>query len=186
MVYQALTRRVVVAIAMAILFRPGWAESSEVSARLSGTTITTANMDRTVRFYVDLLGFRELRRRDLTEDASRRVFGLGDEAGVGYASLVTTEWSKENPYLSSLNVVAVPHGLAGGASWESSRPPHLGEITLAYRVTGLDAIAKEVKHRDVPVVTPLEDSATGRSRTLTVLDPNGIRIHLYEYLDDDG
>lgn len=157
------------------------AEPPNITARLSGTTITTSDFETTVRFYVDLLGFKETRRRALEAPASRGVFGLTDQANVMYAALTPHEWTQDNPYLSSLNVVVVPTDLSDGVARETGRRPYQGEVTLAYRVTGLEQIHEQVVANGVPVVTPLATSATGRSRTLTILDPNGVRIHLYEY-----
>jgi len=35
-----------------------------------------------------------------------------------------------------------------------------------------------------PVVTPVLPSETGKSVTVTMLDPNGVRVYLYSY--DEG
>lgn len=154
-------------------------------ARLSGTTITTTKLEATVSFFVELLGFREVGRRQLDAPASLSVFGIGTEESVRYVSLVPGDWSRDRPYqFSGVNLVELVRD-AESADPEPMREPRAGEITLAYSVSGLTAIRRRVLERGDPIVTPFAQSGTGRSMTLTVLDPNGIRVHLYEFLEQE-
>lgn len=159
---------------------------SATPARLSGTTITTTDLEATVRFFVELLGFREAGRRQLDAPASLAVFGMSADRPVRYVSLVPGEWSEDDPYrFSGVNIVELAPQ-AEEADLAPLRPPIAGEITLAYSVTGLEAIKERVIERADPIVTPFAKSGTGRSMTLTVLDPNGIRVHLYEFLETEA
>lgn len=155
-------------------------------ARLSGTTITTTKLDATVSFFVDVLGFREIRRRQLDAPASLAVVGMRGEESARYVSLVPGDWSTDRPYeLSGVNLVELVSD-SETADSIPLREPRAGELTLAYSVTGLEAIKERIRERGDPIVTPFAASGTGRSMTLTVLDPNGIRVHLYEFLEREG
>jgi len=53
---------------------------------------------------------------------------------------------------------------------------------LAHRVDDVDAVAQRAQERGVVILAPLGDSGTARtSRSIALLDPNGIRIEVSEY-----
>ena len=45
----------------------------------------------------------------------------------------------------------------------------------------IDEIDRRMKKAGIPIVAPLGLSGSGRSRSMAVLDPNGIRVEMYEY-----
>lgn len=156
-------------------------ETNGPTARLSGTTIVASSLDKSIHFYTHILGFRETKIRQLDAPASRAVYGIASDAKVLYVPLLPTEFTRDNPYLSSLNLIHIPDAKPSTKEIDSNRQPAISEIILAYRVTNLEEILRRVEAEKVPVVTPYEPSATGKSFTLTILDPDGVRVHLYEY-----
>jgi len=159
-------------------------DRGEPEARLSGTTIITTDLETSMRFYTHVLGFRETRIRELSGSANLSVYGLADTSKpVRYTALLPAEWSEDNVYLSSLNLVEI--GTASPSALEDNvkRAPLQSEIILAYRVENIDEIMRRAESLDTPVVAPVTPSASGKSVTVTMLDPNGVRVYLYNYVD---
>ncbi|MDJ0709494.1 MAG: VOC family protein [Woeseiaceae bacterium] len=157
----------------------------EPQARLSGTTIVTSDLEQSVHFYSTLLGFRETRIRQLTGSANLAVYGISDEdATVRYTALLPAEWSKDNVYLSSLNFVEIVGAVSSAQERDADRAPMQSEIILAYRVENIEEILRRAKALETPIVSPVLPSESGKSVTATMLDPNGIRVYLYEYVED--
>ncbi len=154
----------------------------EISTRLSATTFLTKDIDATIQFYVDILGFKEYRRFEIKDKNSLAVFGLTDIEKVDYISLVPTEWSEENRSQPGINVVALPNAQRSMYDQDVERTPFASELIMAFSVTGLRKIEPKMRDAGIQVIVPLSPSATGKSLTLTVLDPNGVRIQLYEYI----
>lgn len=154
----------------------------EISTRLSATTFLTKDVTATVQFYVDMLGFKENRRFEINDKNSLAVFGLTDVEKVDYISLLPTGWGKGGEIAPGINLVAVPNAQSSMYDQDVQRTPFASELIMAFSVTGLRKIETMMRDAGIRVIVPLTPSATGKSLTLTVLDPNGVRIQLYEYV----
>lgn len=109
-------------------------------------------------------------------------FGVTKEEKLLYVALVPAAWSKENSNFPGLNFVEIKKAKVGSLEQNTKRKPIAGEILKAYAVKGLTEIAKRMEAKKIPIVTPLALSITGKSMTLTVIDPNGVRVQMYEYI----
>ncbi len=160
------------------------AGEGEPEARLSGTTIITTDLETSIRFYTHVLGFRETRIRQLSGSANLSLYGLTDaDATVRYTALLPAEWSEDNVYLSSLNLVEIDSASPSLLTGDVERAPVQSEVVLAYRVENIDEIMRRAESLDTPIVAPVLPSATGKSVTVTMLDPNGVRVYLYSYVE---
>ncbi|MEM1229435.1 MAG: VOC family protein [Pseudomonadota bacterium] len=181
------TARALLIAALALASVAATAEEGEpeAGARLSGTTIITGNLERSVAFYTDVLDFETTRVRPLEAEASRAVYGLPEGREARYTTLLPKGFDRDNPQRSSLNLLELKdwrrQQIGRGARSKPHRKPALGEIVLAFSVPDVAAIAERAAIFRAPIVTPLARSASGRSMTLTLLDPNGVRVHLYSY-----
>ena len=81
-----------------------------------------------------------------------------------------------------MNFVEVQDAEENVLHQDPNRNPIASETMMAYVVTGLDEIERKIKAAEIPIVAPLALSGTGRSRTLSVIDPNGVRVQFYEYV----
>lgn len=156
--------------------------AAEQYAHLSGTTFVTNDLDTSVAFYSDFLGFVERRRVVMDSPASLGVFGVAEGETITYAALVPAKWSEENSNFPGLNFAKIETSEANPYAPDKFRNSIYGEIVLAFSAVNLQKIERDMRSADVEIVTPLAASATGKSITLTVLDPNGIRVQIYEYV----
>lgn len=155
----------------------------EITAHLSGTAFVTTDVDASVEFYAAVLGYQERGRRNLSSEATTSVFGVPAGTSLEYVVMVPAEFSETNPNFPGLNFVGISDTTALDLPQNHERPPKSGELVLAFEVTNLEAIQRKVSERDIPIITPRALSATRKSETLTILDPNGIRVQLYAYVE---
>ena len=154
---------------------------TQPTAQLRSASFVTHDLDASVEFYTTFLGYKELGRSEITADKSRQVVGATGDATVRYVSLAPAEWSRENSTYAGISFIEIPGSEASPFDQDGTRASRAGELVLAHRVNNIDEIDRRMKTAGVPVVAPLGLSGSGRSRSMAVLDPNGIRVEMYEY-----
>lgn len=152
---------------------------SEPAAKLSAANIFTNDLEASARFYTDILGFTRGKVRTLESPETRAVYGASVGADALYLTLLPAEFDRENPVLATLNLIQI--GDAVAAKKDSAKSASSQGVLLAFRVSGIREIEQRVQASDVPIVTPLAASETGKSMTMTILDPSGVRLYLYAY-----
>lgn len=152
------------------------------TAQLSGTATITPDLDTAVAFYTRFLGFREHKRVVLDNDATRQVFGLNTGETVTYVSLIPAAFPEQIPSYTGLSFAQIGDAKSAAYGNDPERRPYFGETVMAYSVKNLDAIAAAMSDAGVPIVAPLALSGTRKSKALTALDPNGVRVQMYEIL----
>lgn len=151
------------------------------TAQLRSASFVTHDIEASVAFYTEYLGYKVLGRSEITAPKSRAVVGAVAEGTVRYASLAPAMWSRENSDYAGLSFIEIRDAGASPFDQDPTRPSRAAEPILAHRVTNIDEIARRMAADDVPIVTPLGPSGSGKSRSMAVLDPNGLRVELYEY-----
>lgn len=157
-------------------------EETLISATLSGTVFVTKNLEKSIQFYTNFLGFKEYKRIVLDTPSGVEPFGFSGDKKLNYVSLVPAVWSKDNRNFPGLSFIEVIDGETNVFSQNGKRQLVQGEIIKGYSVKGLKLIEEKMRKAGVTFVTPMLTSPSGKSLTLTILDPNGVRIQMYEYL----
>lgn len=154
---------------------------TQPTAQLRSASFVTRDLDASVSFYTTFLGYKELGRSEITADKSRQVVGASSAGTVGYVSLAPAMWSREDSTYAGISFIEIPDAVASPFDQDGARHSRAGELVLAHRVSNIDEIARRMKKAGIPIVAPLGLSGSGRSRSMAVLDPNGIRVEMYEY-----
>lgn len=125
--------------------------------------LCVADLDRSVRFYRDGLGFREVARLDVTGDAAETLLQLSD-LDLGAVFL-----ERDGVRIELLHYRAPGHRGTG-----EPRPMNaLGLTHLSLRVDDLPATLAALEAAGGRVLR-----ATRTERAVFVVDPDGIRIEL--------
>lgn len=151
------------------------------TAQLRSASFITRDLDASVSFYVTYLGYKELGRSEISADKSRQVVGVIGDGTVRYVSLAPAMWSAEDNMYAGISFVEIPGAVESPFDQDGARPSRAGELVLAHRVSNIDEIERRIRKAGIPIVAPLGLSGSGRSRSMAVLDPNGIRVEMYEY-----
>lgn len=139
--------------------------------RLSHIGICVAELERSVRFYRDVLGFRELSRLALEGAAPERLLGL--EGGKLEAVYLERDGTR---------IELLYYPVAGHLEAESPCPMNrLGFTHLSLRVASVDAVVAAVENAGGAVLADTRiDNAAWRSSAVFVTDPDGLRIELVQ------
>ena len=151
------------------------------TAQLRSASFVTRDLDASVAFYTEYLGYKELGRSEVTAEKSRQVVGAIAEGTVRYVSLAPAVWTREDNAHAGISFIEITTANESPFDQNAQRASRAGELILAHRVSNIDEIARRMAENDVPIVAPLGLSGSGKSRSMAVLDPNGIRVEMYEY-----
>ena len=151
------------------------------TAQLRSASFVTRDLDASVAFYTEYLGYQELGRSEITAEKSRQVVGATGDGAVRYVSLAPAMWTREDNAYAGLSFIEIRTANDSPFDQNAQRASRGGELILAHRVTNIEEIARRMAENDVPIVAPLGLSGSGKSRSMAVLDPNGIRVEMYEY-----
>lgn len=142
--------------------------------------IVTADLDRSVRFYTEVLGFRQTAELMMVGDWIEAIVGLKGVRG----RVAFVEPPGGGPRLELLQYLA-----PAGTAWpENSRANTLGLRHFALRVDNLSATvtrlrAAGVKFFGEPVRVPADVAkvSTGDKTLVYFHDPDGVIVELAEY-----
>jgi glyoxylase I family protein len=148
-----------------------------VIRRLSHLGICVADLERSLRFYCEGLGFREVSALDLSGEPSATLLGL---PGV---SLQARYLERDGARIELLHYPA-PGALGDGRP----RPMNARGLThLSFRVEGLDAVlARLVELGGAALAGTRIGNARVGMHAAFVQDPDGTRIELVEAPGDPG
>ena len=138
------------------------------------TSFTVSNLDRSLAFYVDLLGFSVIHiRPEITQTYFRRVVGFPDAVVKGaYLAIPGTEHRLE------LFEYVQPRGIS--AHVEVNNP---GSAHIAYLVDDLPALYTHLKANGARFHTApiaLDEGPNAGGVAVYLLDPDGITIELFQ------
>jgi catechol 2,3-dioxygenase-like lactoylglutathione lyase family enzyme len=137
------------------------------------TSFTVSNLERSLEFYVGLLGCKVLWQREITDLYFRAIVGIPD--AVVKAAHLEIPGTTHNLELFEY---VVPRGVA--ADVHNNNP---GSSHLALYVDDLESAyselkAKGVQFRSEPIV--IDKGANTGGRSVYMLDPDGITVELFQ------
>lgn len=150
-------------------------EASEAGlARLQRATLTVTDLDRSLAFYRDLLGFAESSRSHYDTPSLRRIFPVPPGATP---ELVLLDAGPDQP-----RALALLH--ASGLEPDTGANT-AGAPALLFNTRYMDRIHAAMVEAGVTVLlppTPLNDfSGNPFGREAAYLDPDGVRVILFEH-----
>ena len=139
--------------------------------RLTHLGICVSDLERSLRFYRDLLGCREVGRLEMAGGAADLINGLKDSV-VRAIYLERDGWR--------LELIAFPE--PGWIGPSKPRPMNqLGLTHLSWRVADLDAICAQIESMGGGVLSETQVGAPGASRRAVMAhDPDGLRLELVQ------
>lgn len=154
-----------------------------ISATLRSASFVTRDLDACIAFYRDLLGYHVLGEREITAAKSRKVIGATTPGRtVRYVSMAPRGFTLDAPdERAGISFIEIDGAGTSPFDQDGERASRAGELVLAHRVQSIEEIARRATAMGVPIVATLSPSGSGRSTSMALLDPNGIRVELYEY-----
>ena len=159
-------------------------EANEPIVQTRSSNYFTHDLEATVAFYSELLGLEEAFRSDVAAPKSRESFGIFGDETISVVGFYPPEVDDAAKGFAGIAFFAIEGRTEPLYNLNSENGPVSG-VVLAHRVSNVDDIERRMKAAGVTFVSELSLSATGRSRSMTVLDPNGILIEAYEFVSAD-
>jgi catechol 2,3-dioxygenase-like lactoylglutathione lyase family enzyme len=145
--------------------------------RLSHVGICVSNLTRSLRFYRDLLGFRELTRLEVEGEPGDTLLGL---EGVRLRAVYL---ERDGTRIELLHFSA-PGTSGAGAPRAMNQ---VGLTHLSLRVDDLDATLAELARGGVPILRASRiDLPRVKTAAVFVTDPDGTRVELVQAPGDPG
>jgi catechol 2,3-dioxygenase-like lactoylglutathione lyase family enzyme len=142
--------------------------------RLTHLGICVSDLERSLRFYRDVLGCDEVGRLELEGEPTATLNGMR-ETKVRLVFLERDGWRLE------LFAFSVP----GWIGPQEPRPMNqLGLTHLAFRVDDLDAVCAQVEAAGGRLLSNTRLDLPGSTRVIIALDPDGVRLELLEKRGD--
>ena len=123
------------------------AENTAPTAQLRSASFITSDLDASVKFYTEYLGYYALGTSEIEAEKSRAVVGAKGDARVRYASLAPAMWSKENSTYAGVSFIEIEGAEGSPFDQDGTRASRAGELVLAHRVTNIDEIARRMDRR---------------------------------------
>jgi catechol 2,3-dioxygenase-like lactoylglutathione lyase family enzyme len=172
-------------LGLAVLTSICTAQAQDIRSGLRTAALIVRDMDESLAFYRDVLGYRIIVEKRVTDATSIETVGLEGHDGFRLIYLKPNAEFPSHPFAASDISLVQPFGgtpTKKPADVCDGKTTRIGQIVMSQQVQSLGAIAAKIKAGGYCVVSGLRPSATGQSRTLAVLDPNGIRVEMFEYV----
>ena len=144
--------------------------------RLTHIGICVSDLERSLRFYRDVLGCKEVGRLALEGEPTATLNGMA-ETRVRLIFLERDGWRIE------LFEFSVPDWIGP----KEARPMNqLGLTHLAFRVDDLDETCAQIEGAGGRLLSGTRLDLPGPTRVIMALDPDGVRLELLEKPGDPG
>jgi glyoxylase I family protein len=139
-------------------------------ARYTHVGICVTDLDRSLHFYREALGFEELGRLDMQ---GKPLDQLNQLEGV---KVRTAFLGRDGSRLELIEFQS-----PGSVGPRAARPMNqLGLTHLAFRVTDLDAVCAKIEAAGGSLIRETRMEHPGPTRVIMALDPDGLRVELVE------
>lgn len=159
-------------------------QSAPVRIGFANPVLLVKNLEESRRFYTEVMGYEVIGGGEIEAEVSRHTVGAirGQTTQSVYlrsASLIDRDVAPSG--------IALVHIAGGGLpQMERGDDPNdavQGEVMLSLVVEGLAELIQRMKDGGFTVLNDMQPSASGKSYIASALDPNGIRLEMYEYVE---
>ncbi len=153
-------------------------------SRFIHVNVVCSDLAASLEFYVDVLGAQIHEIFESGDSDLREVMGVDSGGAPSYrAALVYWGDSRRGPYIDLVQWI--------GGDDRGRRPPltaqDRGLVRVALQVDDVDAAARELESRNVPVLGPVHEAPVGPwiLRLLLCTDPDGTLIELVTFAEGE-
>lgn len=191
MSYQILYRNVFLNLVVFFLLSTTYAQGQSndgPNAFLETAMVYVKDWDASLDFYTRYLGYEITGQGEIADEKSKDSLGM-DHSTTGRFAYLAPKPSflkKENIVNgSTIGIIEVRNDrLAEYERMMNSIKAIKGEVVMVYEVDDLKKIRDMMMADNIQVVSDFSISGSGRSHAFAVLDPNGIRVEMFEYLPE--
>ena len=158
--------------------------AAPVRVGLANPVLMVKDLDASTRFYTEVLGYEVVGGGEITAEVSRRTVGANRKQTTRSVYLRSARLKERDLPPSGLALVYIADGdLAQLDRGSDPDDAVQGEIMLSLVVEGLADVLQRMKDGGYTILNDLQPSSSGKSMIASALDPNGIRLEMYEYVE---
>lgn len=170
-------------------YPPSEQDETSTNAVPRTSAIFVKDWDASIRFYTSYLGYEASEVSAIESAKSRATLGIPEGVAARIVYLRPVQNRITRPWTGSGLALIDVGDPASEPATQDRLPANRGrairgEIALVHEVVEIQRIYEAMQHDEkVTIVVPLGPSATGRSQSFSVIDPNGIRLEMYEFVE---
>jgi catechol 2,3-dioxygenase-like lactoylglutathione lyase family enzyme len=158
--------------------------AAPVRVSLANPVLMVKDLDASTRFYTEVLGYEVIGGGEITAEVSRRTVGANRNQRTRSVYLRSARLTERDLPPSGLALIHIAdEDLAKLERGSDPEDAVQGEIMLSLVVEGLAEVLQRMKDGGYTILNDLQPSSSGRSMIASALDPNGIRLEMYEYVE---
>ncbi len=161
-------------------------ETAKPAVRIgfANPVLMVKNLQESTRFYTEIMGYEVVGGGPITADVSKRTVGATRDQNTRSVYLRSAKLEDRDLPASGIALVHVADSsLPQMARGEDPNDAVQGEVMLSLVVEGLEELLGRLEAGGYTVLNGLQPSSSGKSMIASALDPNGIRLEMYEYLE---
>ena len=160
------------------------AAQPNVRIGLANPVLMVRDLQESTEFYTEIMGYEVIGGGPITAAVSKHTVGANRDQKTEAVYLRSATLIGRDLPASGIALVHIDDNrlplLDRGAE------PHdavQGEVMLSLVVEGLAELLRRMEEGGYTVLNDLQPSASGKSNIASALDPNGIRLEMYEYVE---
>ena len=157
---------------------------SPVRISFANPVLQVKDLDASVKFYSEIMGYEIVESGEIEADVSKRTVGATRDQVTRSVYMRSAELQDRDLPPSGIALIYIEDDtlpqMERGADPEDAVQ---GEIMLSLVVEGLDELIARMKAAGHTVLNDPQPSASGKSRIASAVDPSGIRLEMYEYVE---
>ena len=161
-------------------------DQPEAAVRIgfANPVLMVKDLEASTKFYTEVMGYEVVGGGDISADVSKHTVGAVRGQKTRSVYLRSAELKHRDLAPSGIALVHIDGGgLPQLTRGEDPNDAVQGEVMLSLVVEGLEELLRRMKEGGYTVLNELQPSASGKSNIASALDPNGIRLEMYEYVE---
>ena len=159
-------------------------DAPAVRIGLANPVLMVKDLEASTRFYTEVMGYEVIGDGEITAQVSKLTVGASRDQNTRVVYLRSAALVERELPASALALVYIEDDqlpqLTRGADPEDAVQ---GEVMLSLVVEGLEELLRRMEAGGYTILNGLQPSSSGRSMIASALDPNGVRLEMYEYLE---
>ena len=159
-------------------------EVPPVRIGFANPVLMVKDLEESTKFYTEVMGYEVVGGGDIEAAVSKHTVGAIRDQKTRSVYLRSASLLQRDVPPSGLALVHIDDdGLPQMGRGKDPNDAVQGEIMLSLVVEGLEELLARLSDAGYTVLNGLQPSSSGKSNIASALDPNGIRLEMYEYVE---
>lgn len=162
------------------------AEQSEPAVRIgfANPVLIVKDLEESTKFYTEIMGYEVVGGGSITASSSKHTVGAVADQNTRSVYLRSAKLTQRDLDPSGIALIYIEDsGLPQMKRGDDPNDAVQGEVMLSLVVEGLEELLRRMEEGGHTILNDLQPSSSGKSNIASALDPSGIRLEMYEYME---